>query len=87
MSNGLITKLLKNTLNKRTKTITLTKEHLIKKIKIELFNFKTMSPRDISFKHFHSDVRVTLSENSLTRTKAKVIFLYNEKKYLIIYNK
>ena len=86
MSNGLIVKLLKTTLNKRTKTITLTKEHLNKKIKTELI-FKSITPRDVLFKHFHSDVKITLSENSLNRTKAMVIFLYKKKKYLIIYNK
>lgn len=85
MSSGL-KNILKNTLNKRTKTITLTKKHLNKKIRTELF-FKSMSPRDVLFKHFHSDVRVTLSENSLNRTTAMVVFLYKKKKYLIIYNK
>lgn len=87
MSNSLIVNLLKTTLNKRTKTIMLTKKHLNKKIRIELFNFKTIKPQDVLFKHFHSDVKITLSKKSLNRTKAKVVFLYNKKKYLIIYNK
>lgn len=79
-------KLLKNTLDKNSKTITLTEKHLGKRIFNDL-KFGSISPNNILFKHFHSDVKVTISKNSLNRTKAKVIFLYQGKEYLIIYNK
>lgn len=79
-------KLIATTLNQLTKTITLTAQHLPQKT-IDKISSGDLTPHSVSLRHFVAEVRNTLCERSLNRTRAKVIFYYKGKNYLIIYNK
>lgn len=78
---------LKETLNRKTNTITLNGYHLVNQSYLFLQTGLIKSPYDLKMKDIKIEIRNQLTNKMLIKRNAKVVFEYLNKTYLIIYNK